>query len=89
MEYKEFKNILKKNKLTIKKFSELANISYNTCNTWSKDNRSVPNWVQAFLNLYVENQVLKNERIDDKEYQELLELRKAFQVLLSKGKVVE
>jgi hypothetical protein len=88
MEYQEFKNILKKNRITVKKFSELANTSYNTCNTWSRNNK-VPNWVFSWLDLYIKNQKLENERIDDKEYQELLELRKAFQVLLSKGKVIE
>jgi len=59
MEYEEFKKILKENNLTVKEFSKLANISYNTCNTWSRDNRKVPNWVNAFLNLYIENQECK------------------------------
>ena len=89
MEYKEFKKILKKYSLTLRKFSELAETPYQTCVKWGKENRPVPNWVNSWFKLYVENQNLKNERIDDKEYQELLELRKAFQVLLSKGKVVD
>jgi len=88
MEYKEFKEILKKNNLTIKKFSELANISYATCNNWSNKG-SVSSWVNSWLSLYVENRNLKNDKIDDEEYQELLQLRKSFQVLLSKGKIIE
>lgn len=55
MEYIEFKRILKENKLTIKKFSELSGISYRTCNTWSMPNRKVSDWVESWLNLYVES----------------------------------
>jgi DNA-binding transcriptional regulator YiaG len=84
MEYKEFKNILKKNKLTVKKFSQLANISYNTCNTWSKDNRSVPNWVQAFLNLYERNKIL--EESTDNNCGEYKALAKALQDVINKEK---
>jgi len=81
MEYKTFKEILKKNKLTIKKFSELANISYNTCNTWSKRG-IVSNWVEPFLNLYVENKRLKELKSDDcEEYKKAL--AKALQYNLS------
>jgi len=87
MEYKEFKEILKKNNLTIKRFSELANISYATCNNWSNKG-SVSSWVNSWLTLYVENKNLKNDKIDDEEYQELLQLRKSFQVLMGKGKVI-
>ena len=59
MEYEEFKKLLKDIDLSIKEFSKLANISYNTCNTWSRENRKVPNWVSPFLNLYIENQECK------------------------------
>jgi hypothetical protein len=89
LDYEEFKKKLKDINLTIKEFAKLSDTSYRTCISWSIKNRKIPNWVNAFLNLHIENQKLKNERIDDKEYQELLELRKAFQVLLSKGKVIE
>ena len=84
MKYEEFKKILKENGLTIKDFSKLAEISYATCNNWAKPQRKVSKWVKPFLNLYIENQHLKNEKIDNEEYQELLQLRKSFQVLLSK-----
>ena len=59
MKYDEFKKILKENKLTMKKFSELSGISYRTCNTWSMPNRKVSDWVESWLNLYIENQECK------------------------------
>jgi hypothetical protein len=61
MTYEEFKDKLKENNLTIKKFSELAKISYGTCNNWSKSERSVSSWVQSWLEIYEENQKLKKE----------------------------
>jgi len=88
MKYENFKEILKNNKLTIKKFSELANISYNTCNAWSKRGK-VSNWVAPFLNLYIENQQLqeKNNNSSDKEhqkeYQELLQLKESLQNVMN------
>jgi DNA-binding transcriptional regulator YiaG len=59
MEYTEFKQILKENSLTIKKFSELSGISYRTCNAWSMPNRKVSEWVESWLKLYTENQECK------------------------------
>ena len=58
MEYEELKKILKTNNLTVKEFSKLAKTSYNTCNTWSRNNK-VPNWVAPFLNFYLESQECK------------------------------
>lgn len=69
MEYSEFKKILKQNELTVKKFAELAGISYRTCNTWS-NRGSVSAWVKSWLNLYEKSQGVKDE-----EYQELLQLK--------------
>jgi len=59
MEYDEFKRILKENNLTIKKFAQLAGISYRTCNTWGNPNKKVSDWVKSWLNLYIENQECK------------------------------
>jgi len=73
MSYEEFKKILKENNLTIKKFSELANISYSTCNNWAKPQRKVSDWVEPFLNLYIELQRLKELKNDDcEEYKKAL-----------------
>ena len=59
MNYEEFKTVLKENNLTIKEFANLAGVSYGTCNAWGKPNRKVSDWVNAFLNLYIENQECK------------------------------
>jgi hypothetical protein len=59
MEYEEFKKILKDVGLSVKEFSELAKLSYRTCNSWSRENRKVPNWVQPFIDFYIENQECK------------------------------
>ena len=80
MDYKEFKKILKKNKLTVKKFSELAGISYNTCNSWSKRG-NVSDWVESWLKLYAKSQGNIEEDCD--EYKQLA---KAFQAVISKEK---
>ena len=58
MEYEEFKKRLKDVGLSVKEFSKIAETSYNTCNTWSRNNK-VPNWVKPFLNLYLESQEYK------------------------------
>jgi len=58
MEYEEFKKRLKEVGLSVKEFSKIAETSYNTCNTWSRNNK-VPNWVKPFLNLYLESQEYK------------------------------
>jgi len=85
MDYKEFKEILKTNKLTVKKFSELASISYATCNTWSNRGK-VSDWVTSWLPLYIENQRLKELKKDDdcEEYRKAL--AKALQDVMSKDK---
>ena len=59
MEYEEFKKILKNNKLTMRKFANLSNISYSTCSGWSEEGRKVSDWVKPFLTLYAENERLK------------------------------
>ena len=74
MKHEEFKKILKENNLTIKKFSELANISYATCNTWS-NRGAVSSWVISWLNLYIEIQELKQDepkQDDCEEYKKAL-----------------
>jgi len=59
MEYKEFKKILEDSNLTVKDFSNLSELSYRTCISWSIKDRKVPNWVKPFIALYVENQECK------------------------------
>jgi uncharacterized protein (DUF1919 family) len=59
MEYEELKNKLKDINLTIKDFSKLSEISYRTCISWSIKGRKVPNWVNPFINFYLESQEYK------------------------------
>ena len=59
MEYEENKKILDDVNLSVKEFSNLAQLSYRTCISWSRENRKVPNWVKPFLNLYLESQEYK------------------------------
>ncbi len=68
MDYEEFKKILKDNDLTLKEFAKLAKISYSTCNTWSKPNRKVSNWVNGFLNLYIEKKAIEKDLIKYKNF---------------------
>ncbi|CAA6810340.1 MAG: Unknown protein [uncultured Sulfurovum sp.] len=84
MEYKKFKEVLKKNQLTVKKFSELAGISYATCNTWS-NRGAVSAWVESWLNLYIQNKNLKenNSTVSNEEYQELLKLKESLHAVMS------
>ena len=67
MEYEDFKQILKENKLSLKEFSRLSGVKYDTCSKWGKDNRPVSDWVKSWLTLYIEN----------KECKELKEIIKA------------
>lgn len=55
MEYTTFKQILKDQGLTLKAFSELAGVKYDTCSKWGKDGRPVSDWVDTWLQLYIEN----------------------------------
>ena len=73
MEIKEFKKILKENELTLKKFSQLTNVKYDTCVKWGKNNRPVSDWVESWLKLYIEIQQLKELKQDDcEEYKKAL-----------------
>ena len=59
MEYEHFKQTLKDNKLSLKAFSKLAGVKYDTCSKWGKDNRPVSDWVESWLNLYIESKDYK------------------------------
>jgi len=84
MDYEEFKKILKKYNFTLKKFSELSEVPYQTCTKWGKDNRAVPPWVNSWLRLFEENKNLKenNPTAFDEEYQELLKLKESLQTVM-------
>jgi len=59
MNYETFIKTLKENDLTLKKFSELSGSKYSTCSKWGKDNRPVSDWVDSWLELYIENKNCK------------------------------
>ena len=59
MEYEKFKQTLKEQKLSLKAFSELSGVKYDTCSKWGKDNRPVSDWVESWLTLYIENKECK------------------------------
>jgi len=88
MNYEEFKKILKENNLSVKEFAKISETSYNTCNTWSKGSKKVPNWVSPFLRLYKENEILKNVNggVVDHDCEKYKELAKAFQNLMNTDK---
>ena len=54
MKYDLFKQTLKDNGLTLKKFSDLSGVKYDTCSKWGKDGRPVSDWVGSWLELYIE-----------------------------------
>ena len=55
LKYDIFKNLLERNNLSLKEFSNIANISYSGCNKW-KYAQEVPPWVESWFKLYEENQ---------------------------------
>lgn len=59
MNYDIFKQTLKDNGLSLKAFSELSGVKYDTCSKWGKDNRPVSDWVESWLTLYIENKSCK------------------------------
>lgn len=62
MTKREFNVLLKRNKLTIKKFSELCEVSFNTILNWNGVDKPIPKWVKSWFYLYEKS----------KKYDELL-----------------
>ena len=56
MELDLFKKMLKDAGFNKKTFAEYANIPHSTVNNWGSINKpNVPDWVEKFLILYIEN----------------------------------
>ncbi len=53
MEYDAFKKALKDNGLTLKLFSELSGVKYDTASKWGKNGRPVSDWVESWLINYI------------------------------------
>lgn len=62
MKYELFKQTLKDNDLTLKTFSELSGVKYDTCSKWGKDGRPVSDWVESWLKLHIENKECRELR---------------------------
>jgi len=86
MEYEEYRRTLKELKITIKEFSKMINTSYGTVTKWSKDGRAVPNWVETWLSLYKDKQLLQREieELKDDDCEEYKALAKALQGVMNK-----
>ena len=54
MNNKAFEALLKSAGLSKKAFATLVDMNYNSVTNWNKSNK-VPQWVEPFLNLYIEN----------------------------------
>lgn len=59
MEYEIFKQTLKDNNLSLRDFSILSRVKYDTCSKWGKADRPVSDWVESWLALYIENKECK------------------------------
>jgi len=58
MNNQEFEELLKTAKLSKKDFSQLVEMNYNSVTNWNKSDK-IPQWVESWLNLYIENQEYK------------------------------
>ncbi len=73
MEKDCFKDLLKKANFSKKSFSQYLGLKYQSVNSWGSNGRSIPYWVQSWLELYIENNkykemkdILKNSGICEK-----------------------
>ncbi len=53
-----FEELLKEGKLSKKDFAGLVKMNYNSIVNWNKLDK-IPQWVETWLNLYIENRDLK------------------------------
>lgn len=55
MDKDNFKFLLKKANFNKRTFSEHLGLKYQSVNSWGNNGRSVPYWVESWLNLYIDN----------------------------------
>lgn len=60
MTNEEFEKTLKTTGLTKKEFSKLVDMSYGGVVNWGRENQSLPNWVDSWLELYTQNKKFEN-----------------------------
>ena len=56
MTNEEFETILKQTNLTKKEFAKLVEMSYGGVVNWGRTAQSIPNWVESWLKLYIQNE---------------------------------
>jgi hypothetical protein len=59
MDKDNFKSLLKKANFNKRTFSEHLGLKYQSVNSWGNNGRSVPYWVESWLNLYIDNHKCK------------------------------
>ena len=60
LDKKKFNSLLKKAGLRKKEFSNIVNLSPITVNGWGGNDKSIPSWVDSWLNLYIENKACRD-----------------------------
>ncbi len=55
MTNEEFETMLQPTGLTKKEFAQLVKMSYGSVVNWGRSHQSVPDWVESWLELYIEN----------------------------------
>ena len=65
MNNEAFETLLKRAGLSKKEFAALVEMNYNSVTNWNKSDK-IPQWVNSWLNLYIEN-------ADCKELKRILE----------------
>jgi len=65
MNNEAFETLLKRAGLSKKEFATLVEMNYNSVTNWNKSDK-IPQWVNSWLNLYIEN-------ADCKELKRILE----------------
>ena len=60
MTNEEFEKTLKQTGLTKKEFAKLVEMSYGGVVNWGRTAQSIPNWVESWLALYLQNKKYEN-----------------------------
>ena len=58
MDFKAFKETLKKSGLTIKEFANICGLNPNSISTTWKTKNEVPQWVESWLSNYIKSKTL-------------------------------
>jgi hypothetical protein len=67
MTNKEFETMLKSTGLTKKEFAHQVKMSYGSVVNWGRAHQSVPDWVESWLDLYLNNKKFEELKKSIKE----------------------